>query len=54
MRALKPGGWLLLEHGFAQAAAVREMLADAGFTDVETRRDLAGHERGTGGRRPAP
>jgi release factor glutamine methyltransferase len=52
--ALRAGGWLLLEHGYAQAAAVREMLADAGFTDVETRRDLAGHERATGGRRPAP
>ena len=51
---LVPAGWLLLEHGFDQGAAVREMLADAGFTDVETRRDLAGHERATGGRRPAP
>jgi len=51
---LVPGGWLLLEHGFDQGAAVREMLADAGFSRVETRRDLAGHERATGGRRPPP
>jgi release factor glutamine methyltransferase len=51
---LVAGGWLLLEHGFAQGAAVREMLAGSGFTAVETRRDLAGHERATGGRRPAP
>jgi release factor glutamine methyltransferase len=50
---LVPGGQLLLEHGFDQAAAVREMLAAAGFTALETRRDLAGHERATGGRRPA-
>ena len=51
---LVPGGWLLLEHGFDQGAAVREMLAGAGFSRVETRRDLAGHERATGGRRPPP
>jgi release factor glutamine methyltransferase len=50
---LVAGGWLLLEHGFAQGAAVRDLLAGAGFTGVETRRDLAGHERATGGRRPA-
>jgi len=50
---LQPGGWLLLEHGFDQAAAVRDLLAGAGFAAVETRRDLAGHERATGGR-PAP
>jgi release factor glutamine methyltransferase len=50
--ALVPGGWLLLEHGFDQGAAVRELLASAGFTQVETRRDLAGLERATGGRRP--
>jgi release factor glutamine methyltransferase len=48
---LVAGGWLVLEHGFGQAAAVREMLAGAGFTGVESRRDLAGHERATGGRR---
>jgi release factor glutamine methyltransferase len=43
------GGWLLLEHGFEQAAAVREMLLDAGFSQVSTRRDLAGQERISGG-----
>ena len=46
------GGWLLLEHGHDQAAAVREMLSGAGFGRIETRRDLAGQERATGGRRP--
>ncbi len=47
---LAPGGWLLLEHGHDQAAAVRQRLQRAGFECVQTRRDLAGHERCSGGR----
>jgi release factor glutamine methyltransferase len=46
---LRDGGWLLLEHGFEQAPAVRSMLCDAGFNDVDTRCDIAGRERITGG-----
>lgn len=46
---LRRSGWLLLEHGWDQGAAVREMLAAAGFADVQTRRDLEGRERCTGG-----
>ncbi len=46
---LRDGGWLLLEHGFEQARAVRMLLRDAGFDGVETRRDVAGQERITGG-----
>lgn len=46
---LHDGGWLLLEHGFEQAAAVRAMLREAGFQSVSTRCDLAGHERISGG-----
>jgi len=42
---LETGGWLLLEHGFDQAAAVRELLGTRGFRAVESRRDLGGHER---------
>lgn len=42
---LLPGGWLLLEHGYDQAQAVRGLLAAAGFTGVESRRDLGDHER---------
>ncbi|WP_277373968.1 peptide chain release factor N(5)-glutamine methyltransferase [Pseudomonas sp. AA-38] len=42
---LLSGGWLLLEHGFDQAEAVRELLAAAGFVEVHSRRDLGGHER---------
>lgn len=47
---LNSGGWLLLEHGSEQAPAVRTMLQDARFEAVQTRRDLAGHERCSGGR----
>jgi release factor glutamine methyltransferase len=47
---LKPGGWLLLEHGYDQAESVRELLQARGFTQVQSRRDLAGVERCSGGR----
>lgn len=47
---LQPGGWLLLEHGHDQGAAVRSLLRTAGLEQVQTRRDLAGHERCTAGR----
>lgn len=47
---LNPGGWMLLEHGHDQADAVAAMLRAAGFCDIATRRDLAGHRRCTGGR----
>jgi len=42
---LQAAGWLLLEHGFDQAAAVRELLSARGFSAVQSRRDLGGHER---------
>ena len=51
-RHLHPGGWLLLEHGWNQAEAVRHLLVAAGFEGVERRADLAGHQRCSGGRRP--
>ena len=47
---LEADGWLLLEHGYDQAASVRELLRDRGFADVASRRDLAGIERVSGGR----
>jgi release factor glutamine methyltransferase len=47
---LRPGGWLLLEHGYDQALTVREFLTDAGFKQVQSRRDLGGVERCSGGR----
>jgi release factor glutamine methyltransferase len=46
---LHPGGWLLLEHGWDQAEAVRGLLSTAGFGAVQSRRDLAGIERCSGG-----
>lgn len=42
---LQAGGWLLLEHGYDQAAAVRELLAQHDFKQIESRIDLGGHER---------
>jgi len=42
---LASGGRLLLEHGFDQADAVREMMQDHGLVHVQTLRDLAGQER---------
>ncbi|MDE2049257.1 MAG: peptide chain release factor N(5)-glutamine methyltransferase [Betaproteobacteria bacterium] len=50
---LHAGGWLWLEHGHDQAAAVRALLADAGFAQVNSQRDLAGIERISGGIWPA-
>lgn len=47
---LVPGGWLLLEHGHDQSAAVQQILAERGFTDVQSRDDLSGIARCTGGR----
>ena len=47
---LKPGGWLLLEHGFDQVAEVRALLSTAGFSDVQSRVDLAAIERCSGGK----
>jgi release factor glutamine methyltransferase len=46
---LHPGGWLLLEHGFDQALPVRELLARRGFLEVQSRLDLAGIDRCSGG-----
>ena len=48
---LHDGGWLLFEHGFDQADAVRAILAQAGFEAAATRADLAGRPRCSGGRR---
>lgn len=50
---LTANGWLLLEHGFDQAAAVRELLHLSGFTEVSSQRDLGGHERISLGRLPS-
>jgi release factor glutamine methyltransferase len=49
-RHLKPQGWLLMEHGYDQSAAVRSLLTAQGYTDVQSWTDLAGIERVSGAR----
>ncbi len=51
-RFLGEGAWLLFEHGYDQAARVRELLHVAGFAGVFSARDLAGIERVSGGQAP--
>ncbi|MBK6375994.1 MAG: peptide chain release factor N(5)-glutamine methyltransferase [Xanthomonadales bacterium] len=51
-RHLAGGGWLLLEHGYHQGAAVRDLLAKHGFQATQTWQDLADHDRISGGHRP--
>lgn len=48
---LKPGGWLVFEHGCDQREAVAALMRRAGFCDVECLQDLAGLDRVTRGRR---
>ena len=49
---LRPGGWLLLEHGWDQAKAVQALLRAAGWTQVQSRKDLGGIARCSGGQWP--
>jgi len=49
---LAPKGWLILEHGWQQASAVRQLLESAGFSSVASHADLAGHLRVTEARTP--
>ena len=48
---LVPGGWLLLEHGWQQAPQVRALLEAAGYKQVQSKKDLAGIERCSGGQK---
>ena len=43
-------GWLLLEHGLDQGAAIRELFEAAGFVEIATERDLESRDRATLGR----
>lgn len=47
---LRPGAWMLFEHGFDQAEVVRALLQSAGFVEVCSRSDLSGLSRCSGGR----
>jgi release factor glutamine methyltransferase len=49
-RRLRARGWLLFEHGWEQAGAVAAILQQAGFGGVQTRTDIEGRPRCTGGR----
>ena len=44
---LKPGGYLLLEHGYNQGRKVREILSSNGFYEVKTVKDLGNNDRVT-------
>jgi release factor glutamine methyltransferase len=50
MNHLNPEGWLMLEHGYDQAARVRDLLRQSGFSEVLSARDLSGVERVSMGR----
>ena len=52
MPRLKPGGWLLVEHGHDQADSVAALWRHHGLIDVESRCDLSGNPRMTAGRKP--
>lgn len=49
---LVAGGWLLLEHGWDQGAAIRALLVQAGFDQAQTVQDLEQRDRVTLGRWP--
>lgn len=49
---LAHSAWLLLEHGHDQAERVKSLLLQAGFIQVQSRTDLAGHARCSGGQKP--
>lgn len=48
---LVKGGWLLIEHGWQQAPVVRALLAAAGYQNVQSKLDLSGIERCSGGQK---
>ena len=49
---LKPDGYIIIEHGFDQGAAVRTLFAQSGFMDISTLRDAESRERVTSARKP--
>lgn len=44
-RHLNSDGWLLLEHGYDQGAAVRHLMQSAGFSAIATHRDYGNNDR---------
>jgi len=51
---LAGGGWLVVEHGYDQAGACRELLQQNAFGEIRSHRDLAGHPRAASARMGAP
>ncbi|MGB1700655.1 MAG: hypothetical protein ACPHRO_11915 [Nannocystaceae bacterium] len=49
---LQPGGSLIVEHGFDQGAAVRDVFSRAGLENPVTYQDLGGNDRITSATRP--
>jgi len=52
LKHLKKDGYLLLEHGYQQAEAVRNLMAEAGYVDIETHQDIEDRDRVTLGKIP--
>lgn len=50
--ALLEGGWMMFEHGWEQGPATRQLMQEAGFTRLETLKDLQDHDRVTVGENP--
>ncbi|WP_223789684.1 peptide chain release factor N(5)-glutamine methyltransferase [Marinicella meishanensis] len=50
---LNAGAWLVFEHGWQQKTEVQALLRQAGLTDINSRADLAGHDRVSYGRQPS-
>lgn len=44
---LKPGGWLMLEHGYDQGADIIASLSASGYVQIQAHNDLASHHRAT-------
>lgn len=49
---LKPGGWLLVEHGYDQRIAVQTALQDFGWQNIQSWQDLQKLDRLTGAQSP--
>jgi len=47
---LKPQAWMMLEHGYHQAEAVQNLMAETGLVEIETIKDLGGNDRVTIGK----
>jgi release factor glutamine methyltransferase len=44
-QCLKPGGWLLIEHGHQQSKQVQQLFSAAGFIEISAHRDFGGQPR---------